>query len=220
MPLRDHFHGETAIELPWPTMAQAWLVSLMRWLKRRLKEDDYRAYPEVFVESGVRYELNAGDLCGPRLTIPAVFPDRVEVIVHQPNASAHPVGVVTLVMPRVKAEPARRAAFVRCCVAHLHHGTGLVLIDVVADGSPSLHNAILDEIAPPGTERLDAAQTCVVTYGPNRGLERGSNVIQVWTHPAPIGQPLPTVPFLLADRKVVFLDLEGTYTAAIEAAGV
>ena len=218
MPLLDHFHGKP--EFPWPTMAQAWLVSLMRWLNRRLKEDDYRAYPEVFVESGVRHEVKDDELRGPRFTIPAVFPDRVEVVVHQPNASAHPVGVVSLVMPRVKTDPARRAAFVRCCVAHLHHGTGLVLIDVVADGSPNLHNSILEAIAPPGAERLDVAQTCVVAYAPNRGIERGSNAIQVWTHPAPVGQPLPTIQFVLADRKVLFLDLEGTYTAAIEATGL
>lgn len=218
MPLREHFHGKT--EFPWPTMAQAWMVALMRGLNRLLKEDDYRAYPEVFVENGVRPDVTADELRGSRFTVPAVFPDRVEVVIHQQKASAHPVGVISLVTPRVKADAARRAAFVRCCVAHLHHGAGLVLIDVVADGSPNLHNSILAEIAPPGAERLADLQTCVAAYAPNRGIERGSNAIQVWTHPAPVGQPLPTVQFVLADRKVLFLDLEGTYTAAVKATGL
>lgn len=220
MPLIDHFHQPGKRQLPWPTIAQAWVVSLMGSLNRRLKDEGYRACLEVFAEDGMSYELVGGVLEGYPTTIPAVFPDRFEVLVHRPSESPSPIGVITLVAPSVKADRARREAFVRCCVAHLHRGAGLVLVDVVTSDSPNLHDSLMDVIAPQGVEREAVARTGVASYDPIQGRGLGSNAIEVRFHPASIGQPLPTVPFILGDRHALFLDLEDTYTAAIEAIGL
>lgn len=220
MPLLDHFHGATEIQYPWPTIAQAWVVSLMGWLNRRLQEEGYRAYVDVFVESGVSHTIRDGNLRGYPLLVPAVFPDRFEVLVYDPSEVLRPVGVITLATAKVKCDPDQRAAFVRCCVAHLHRGAGVVLIDVVSAGSTNLHNDILDLIAPRETARLDATRTSVASYSPVNGTGSVINAINIWPHPALIGQPLPTVPFVLSDRRVLFLELDAIYTAAIEATGL
>ena len=216
------FHGETenrtavAHGLP----AQSWAVALLGWLNRQLRTEGYRACTDLFLESGARGTIRDDELSGYPISIPAVFPDRFEVLVHEPGTTPHPVGIVSLVTPRAKLDPRQRAAFVRCCVAHLHHGTGVVLIDIVTDGLASIHNEILDMIAPPEALRPADMRICVVSYSPRPARFNGANAIDIWAHPASIGHALPTVPFVLADRRTLFLDLEATYTAAIEATGL
>ncbi|MBY0456846.1 MAG: hypothetical protein K2V38_05880, partial [Gemmataceae bacterium] len=57
MPLRDHFHGPTAVELPWPMMAQSWAITLVRFLNTTLPRDQFHAVSEVRMGTQVEADV-------------------------------------------------------------------------------------------------------------------------------------------------------------------
>jgi hypothetical protein len=154
------------------------------------------------------------------LTIPAAFPDDVEVQVREEHDRSVLAGVIELVSPSNKKEANEREAFTAKCVAYLKRGVGLVIVDVVTERLANLHNDLLRMIGPPGTSTLADAPTYVAGYRPVHRRETQANEIEVWPYPAVVGQLIPSVPFALRGGPTVMLDLEATYTAAIEATGL
>jgi hypothetical protein len=141
MPLRDHFHGETETELPWPTMAQAWAVSLMGWLNRTLPKDRFQALADV--RTGALFEADVAEYRrddthnpnhGPNgsvatlavpvappavLTVSAIFADEIEVEIRERRAGRELVGVIELVSPGNKDRSEACESFVAKCVTYL-----------------------------------------------------------------------------------------------------
>jgi hypothetical protein len=240
MPLLDHFHGQTEIELPWPTMAQVWAVALMGWLNRTLPRNEFQALTEIRAGSQVEADVSEyrrdelpDPTHGPNgavatltaappavLTFPAVFPDEIEVEIRERRAGRPLVGVIELVSPGNKDREAVRDAFVAKCVTYLRRGIGLVIIDVVTERLANLHNELLAAIGPPGTPTLADAPTYVAGYRPVHRRTSQVNEIEVWPYPAPVGQLLPPVPLGLRGGPTVVLDLEGTYTDGIRSTGL
>lgn len=240
MPLLDHFHGETEIELPWPTMAQTWAVALMGWLNRTLPRTEFQALTEIRAGSEVEADVSeyrVGEVPDPAhgpngavatltaappalVTIPAVFPDEIEVEIRERRAGRPLVGVIELVSPGNKDRATKRDAFVAKCVTYLRRGLGLVIIDVVTERLANLHNDLLAVIAPPGTQTLAEAVSYVAGYRPVHRRATHANEIEVWPYPAAVGQPIPAVPLGLRGGPTVMLDLEGTYTDGIRSTGL
>jgi hypothetical protein len=243
MPLREHFHGETEIELPWPMMAQSWAISLVHWLNTTLPRDLYHAVSEMRmgprVEAGVaeyrredlpesRHGPNGSVATLPALTatppavvtFPVVFPDEIEVEIRERRAGRPLVGVIELVRPGNTDRAAARESFVAKCVTYLRRGIGVVVIDVVTERSANLHNELMRTIGGPDPELMPDAGTSVSGYRPVHRRDSGANEIEAWPYPAAVGEPVPAVPFGLRGGPVVVLDLEATYTAAIGATGV
>jgi hypothetical protein len=240
MPLRDHFHGETEIELPWPTMAQAWAVSLMGWLNRTLPKNQFQALTDIRMGSQVEADVaeyrrdNVPDPnYGPNgsvatltaappavLTLPAAFPDEIEVEVRERRAGRPLVGIIELVSPANKDRGATCEAFVAKCVAYLRRGIGVVIIDIVTERRANLHNELMEVIGGPNPQLMPDTPTYVSGYRPVHRRETGANEIEVWPYGAAVGQPVPAVPLGLRGGPVVLLDLEGTYTAAIDSTGL
>jgi hypothetical protein len=94
------------------------------------------------------------------------------------------------------------------------------VIDVVTDRLANLHNELLGLIGESTTPRLIDVPTYVAGYRPIHRRESQTNAIEVWPHPAVVGQPVPAVPFGLRGGPTIMLDLEGTYMAAIDATGL
>lgn len=241
MPLYDHFHGRGEELLPWPTMTQVWAVALLGWLNRTLPPGEYLAHTDIRmgreVEADVaEYRRDDGHETGHGangpvatlpavappavLTIPAVFPDDIEVEVRERRSGRALVGVIELVSPGNLDRPDARASFVAESVAYLRRGVGLVVIDVVTELRANLHNELIRSIAPSGSPLLTDAPTYVAGYRPVHRRESGANEVEVWPYPAPVGEPVPAVPLALRRGPTIMLDLEGTYTAAIEATGL
>jgi hypothetical protein len=239
MPLLDHFHNPGKRRLPWATMAQAWGLSLIGWLNRRLPRDEFRAETNMRLGSHVEAdvaELREEDV--PRdggrngavamlteippaiLTLPAFFPDDLEVEIREEHDRARLVGVIELVSPGNKKERDEREAFVVKCVSYLRRGIGLVVIDIVTDRLANLHNELLRVLGGPESTQMADTPTYVAGYRPVHRRQSGANEIEVWPYAAVLGQPIPAVPLGLRGGPVVVLDLEGTYTAAIEATGL
>src|SRR5438034_206250 len=121
MPLLDHFHDPATEELYWPSVASAWGVALMGWLNQTLPREEYRAFARMHlgpqVEADVaEFTRRDADEAGrngsvatvtapPAVgTIPAIFPDDVEVVIRDETDRFRLAGVIELVSPGNKKE--------------------------------------------------------------------------------------------------------------------
>ena len=239
MPLRDHFHNPDRRRLPWTTVSQAWALALIGWLNRRLPRDDYRA--EMNLHLGQRLAADVAELeerdrrpAGERngavallsdappavLTLVASFPDELEVEIREEHDGARLAAVVELVSPSNKDRPSEREAFVAKCVTYLKRGIGLVVIDVVTERHANLHNELMEAIGGENPQLMPDTPIYVSGYRPVHRRATRANEIEVWPYAAAIGRPVPAVPLGLRGGPVVLLDLEATYTAAIDATGL
>ncbi|MDY3561228.1 DUF4058 family protein [Gemmata sp. JC673] len=243
MPLLDHFRSPDRRRLPWTTMSQAWAISLVRFLNTTLPRDQFQAVSEVRMGPQVEVDVAEYRLDDPPdpsrglngsggtltalvsappavLTLSAIFPDEHEVEIRERRAGRSLVGVIELVSPRNKDRGAACAAFVAKCVAYLRRGVGVVIIDVVTERHANLHNALLAALGGQPAQFMPDTPTYVSGYRPVHRRETGANELEVWPYAAVVGQPVPVVPLGLRGGPVIVLDLETTYTAAIDATGL
>jgi hypothetical protein len=240
MPLLDHFHGQIELELPWPTLAQAWAVSLMSWLNKTLPRDDFHALTNIRMGSQVEAdvaEYRLDEIPDPDhglngsvatlttappalLTIRAAFPDDIEVEVRERRSGRPLVGVIELISPGNKKEKDERESFVAKCIAYLKKGIGLVLIDVVTDHKSNFHNDLMKAIGGSSPVSMPDSPTYATGYRPVHRRKSHKNEIEIWPYQVTVGQLIPSVPFGLRGGPVVVLDLESTYTEAIHAGGL
>lgn len=243
MPLRDHFRGQTEIELPWPMIAQSWAIALVRWLNTTLPRDVFHAVSEMRmgpqVEAAVaeyRRDELPDPFHGPNgsvatlaalatappavLTISAEFSDEHEVEIRERRAGRPLVGIIVLVSTGNKDRQTACDSFVAKCVSYLRRGVGVVIIDVVTERHTNLHNELMHALGGSPAQLMPETPIYVSGYRPVHRRETHANEIEVWPYAATIGQPVPAVPLGLRGGPVVLLDLEATYTAAIEATGL
>src|SRR5207237_5942114 len=65
----------------------------------------------------------------PAMTMPAVFPDSMEVLVFRTEAGPTLVAAIELVSPGNKDRQEHRRAFAATCSSYVQQGIGLMLID-------------------------------------------------------------------------------------------
>ena len=149
MPLRDHFRPPLSLQRHWESFYSWWAVSIADQLNARLPR---RFFAEVQVRLGNKVEDDvaefeirdedldesektpsdgeAGGAWAPpvaTLTMPAVFPDDIEVYVRDELFDARVVAVVELVSPGNKDRPENRLAFAAKSAAYLQRGIGLII---------------------------------------------------------------------------------------------
>jgi hypothetical protein len=207
----------------------------MGWLNRTLPREEYRAFARMHlgpqVETDVA-EFTRRDGDGPGRngavatmtvppavgTIPALFPDDVEVMIRDETDRFRLAGVIELVSPGNKKEARERESFLAKCISYLRMGVGLVVIDVVTSRLANLHDELMAMIGGTSPPPLGCRPPYVAGYHPVHRVSE--NVIDVWPYPAPLGQPIPGVPLGLRGGPTILLDLEGAYTDAIRRAGL
>jgi hypothetical protein len=233
MPLLDHFHAPVKDLLRWEALHAAWATYLAtalneRWLSKRfLASEHVHRGPRVEIDVGVEDRptvpspLNSGN--GPvatraqtwtvpaaTCTIPALFPDSFEVLIHADEGGWKLVGAIELISPSNKDRAAERRAFAAKCVSYLHEGVSVVLIDVITSRRANLHNEVLnlleqsDPARLPGEAELYAAAYCPLTVN-------NQPQMKVWTAACALGEPLPTMPLRLMHEVFVPVEFEDTY---------
>jgi hypothetical protein len=214
MPLRDRLHDWMPDEDVRHSLQTAWACALTGQLNRELSRDEFRAGPDV--QSEIKALEGSHDAPAPpsAITVPALVVDRQQVLVAADHDWLRPAGIVAFVPPRVKAARAKWGAFVARCVASLSNATGLVVIDAVPGVGASPCADLADALA----LSLAVPPLCALAF---RTVRRGPRVdLDVWVHELVVGAAVPAVPLGLRGGPVVLLDLEATYTAAIEATGL
>jgi len=233
MALLDHFHPPLTPARRWESFHALWAAAIVERLNRSLLPPGYFAETQVHVGSGVEVDIasfesggtgHSGD-SGPgggvqtatyvppaaALTMPAVFPDEVEVRVFQDTAGATLVGAVELVSPRNKDRPEARRAFAAKCASYLQEGIGLVVVDVVTGRYANLHDELVRLLEQEERYRFPGeAMLYAVAYHPVRRNGAGDQ-IDIWPVPLAVGGPLPTLPLALRGGPIIPVDLDATY---------
>ena len=236
MPLIDHFHPPLSDERHWESFHATWAIEIMATLNRGVLPPGYFAEAQVHVGSRVEidvgtFERNGGShaaqadnggtavqVLSPTalMTMPAAFPDEIEVQVFSTATGPTLVGAIELVSPSNKDRPDERRAFATKCAAHLGMGIGLLVVDIVTKRRSNLHDELIrllqreDAYLFPGGSHLYS-----VSYRPIRTEARGAE-IEIRPFALTVGQPLPTMPLYLRDGPMVPIDLEASYTQSRE----
>jgi hypothetical protein len=196
------------------SLGTAWVCALMGRLNRELPHPDYRADPDVQSEVKVLEELRPQLAPQPTETVPALLPDRQQVIVSDRGNPLRPVAIISLVTPRIKVDGRKRAAFVARCLAAIANGAGLVVIDAVPGPNPSPCAELTSALA------LSVSIPTMAALSFRMALREGRTELDTWVNELAVGELVPPIPLCLRCGPVVLLDLEGTYTSATEVLGL
>jgi hypothetical protein len=229
MPLLDHFHDPYDTEATWESFHSMWTTSIAAQLNRSLPRR-FCALAQIHLGRHVEADVVEVDLGAeardePRngpgggvavkawaapaatLVLPALFPDDIYVPVIDTERPRRPVAVVELVSPRNKDRPDARAAFAARSSAYFQYGLGLIIVDVVTTRRGNMHNELMELLKHPPTSHLsDDVLLYTTAYRPRR--ENEENLMDVWTVPLAVGQPLPTMPLALRGAMTVPVDLK------------
>jgi Protein of unknown function (DUF4058) len=235
MPLLDHFHPPLYPARSWESIHALWCGEIVATLNERVLPPGY--YAETQVHIGSRVEVDVATLerppttPGPRngpaatltleawappvpaLTIPAVFPDEIEVQIFGSPTGAHLVAAIELVSPGNKDRSEARRAFAAKCSSYLQVGIGLIVVDVVTERLANLHDELMRLMEQPETTHFPPeALLYAVAYRPAR--REAGDQIDCWPTPLAVGRALPVLPLALRGGPTLPLDLEATYTEA------
>jgi hypothetical protein len=234
MPLLDHFHPPVSERRTWEGFHGLWAAALVEKLNRDILADEYFADMQVHVGSQVEVDIatleekqgagipSAGGAAtlapvwtppATDLVFPTVFPDDIEVQVFSTITGATLVAAIELVSPGNKDRADARRAFAAKCVGYLTRGIGLIVVDIVTNRLPNLHNEIIALLGQGEPFLLGpTATTCAAAYRPSR--KPAGDQIELWPRPLAVGQPLPVLPLALRNAGIVPVDLEETYSEA------
>jgi hypothetical protein len=239
MPLLDHFHAPLFPRRRWESFHAQWASAIATSLNQCLPAE-YYAEIEVHVGSRVeidiatfhddrgehREELDSaeGGLATlkakpwsppiPAMSMPAIYPDSIEVLIYGTQGGATVVAAVELISPANKDRPDTRKAFAAKCATYLQQGIGLMIIDVVTDRSANLHNELVELLDIGEKFEINDSDLYAVAYRPIRrpNVDR----TDVWVTPLAVGKPLPLLPLALDKQICIPLDLEPPYVEACQ----
>jgi len=144
MQLLDHFHPPLSMVRHWESFHARWAAAIADVLNDELLPIEY--FAEVQVHVGSRVEVDVGTFAdesarvehaqtsgtatatlaarpwappAPAMTMPAVFPDSMEVLVFRTEAGPTLVAAIELVSPGNKDCKAHRRAFAAKCSSYL-----------------------------------------------------------------------------------------------------
>jgi hypothetical protein len=150
MQLLDHFHPPLSLVRHWESFHARWAAAIADVLNDELLPAEY--FAEVQVHVGSRVEVDVGAFAdasagvahaqrsgpatatlvarpwappAPAMTMPAVFPDSIEVLVFHAEAGPTLVAAIELVSPGNKDRNEHRRAFAAQCSSYLQQGIGL-----------------------------------------------------------------------------------------------
>jgi len=245
MPLHDHFHKPLRGVAPWTSLHGAWATSIMGQLNGGLLPKGFVAHQFVSlagsfqVDVGALHEAdgaaangNTGSASGggvatglwappaPALSVRVNLTDLDVLEVRVLEAEdMRLVGAIELVSPANKDRPETRAAFISKIGGYLQDQIGVVIVDVVTTRLDNLHNE-LTELFHLGVESRSLLTTDLYAAA-YRTTGKGKRArLDIWAASLSLQQPLPVLPLWIAETQPVRLDLEASYAAACQFAGM
>ncbi len=231
MPLLDHFRPPIYPGRPWESFHARWANSIADELQRILPP---RYVSEIQIHLGSQVEADVVEFehplkpeggspngpggvsvrtwapPAPPLTMPAAFPDEIEVQVRDMLDDARLVAVLELVSPRSKDRDDARSGFAGKCAAYLQKGIGLIVVDIVTVRQANLHNELMRLLG--ADTRFLLAEDVLLYAVAYRPARRGTdNQIDLWPVPLAVGETLPLLPLALRGAAAVPVDLDKTY---------
>ncbi len=145
MPLRDHFHRPGRGSWPWTSVHFQWAGMITRQLNQKSLPPGYVALPHIQVGSQGQVDvatLHDDEEAPPKpaLVVPTDLADvdTIEIEVFNEEDGPRLVAAVELVSPANKVTPAGRRAYLEKRGECKKQGAGLVEVDLVLQGQPTL----------------------------------------------------------------------------------
>jgi hypothetical protein len=236
MPLRDHFRPPLDDRTSWDGFHGQWPAMITLALSRKLPER-YVAAPHVHLGSTIEIDVatyeedeaaspgsgeggNGGGGVAtavwapprPTLAVATDLPalDEYEVRVYDTKRGRRLVAAVEIVSPANKDRPEHRRAFVAKCAALLQNHVCVAIIDLVTTRTSNLYSDLMELFGQTDPSLADGPPPLYAVAC--RWSRKGDTwLLETWTHPLALGQPLPTLPLWLADNFAVPLELEPSY---------
>jgi hypothetical protein len=216
----------------WDSVHQLWINALLFWVQDRLPAG-YRAYlgsvPGLTIgtesgrpDLGVRTWQTGGEETAARSGALVELPEpdfkTVALLSPEPPAAVHVfhqgqlIAAIELVLPRNKDRPSSRDFYRNRYLSYLWSGVHLMLVDV--------HRRPLGFSFP---EAMAAEVQCqfpvglpphAVSWNAGGRTPEGGQFLDGWYRSLAVGQPLPTLPLVLAAERSLLIDLERTYSEA------
>jgi hypothetical protein len=238
MPLLDHFHPPLHPRRHWESFHVNWAGAIADALNERLLPEGY--FAEEHAHAGARVEIDVATFAEPAdkktpsrqggtttlparvwtpptpaFVMPAVFPDRFEVLVFESEGGASLVAAIELISPANKDRDSHRQAFAVKCANYLQEGIGLLVLDIVTSRQANLHNELIALLGHDAVLKLPAdVSLYAVAYRPI--VRDKQEQIDVWTAKLDVGKQLPVMPLALNAELSLPIDLEATYVAACQ----
>lgn len=149
---------------------------------------------------------------GPPVSPPRDVPDSDEyaVRVYDIRRGRRLVASVEIVSPANKDRPEHRRIFVAKCAALLQQSVSVCIVDLVTVRDFNLYADLLRLLGQ--SDPTFGAEPPPLYAAACRWLRREpAGLLETWSHPLAMKQPLPTLPLWLADELAVPLELEATY---------
>jgi hypothetical protein len=141
--------------------------------------------------------------------------DVYEVQVYDQKRGCRLVAAVEIVSPANKDRPDSRQAFVSKCAGLLQERVCVVIVDLVTTRTANLYGELLDQIDL--SDPILSPEPPPLYVAACRSIQRDAKwLLETWTYPLSLGQPLPTVPLWVADDLAVPLELEESYEESCE----
>jgi hypothetical protein len=235
MPLRDHFRPPLSDRRSWEGFHGGWPMMIVNALGQKLPER-YVAEPQVHLGSSIEIDVatyeegdthslsvgergNGGGLATatwapprPTLAVATDLPalDEYNVRVYDTRSGRRLVAAVEIVSPANKNRPEHRRAFVARCAALLQNRVCVAIVDLVTTCSSNLYGDLMELIGQTDPSLVDGVPPLYAVSC--RSAREGDGwLLETWTHPLVLGQPLPTLPLWLAGNLAIPLDLELSY---------
>jgi hypothetical protein len=151
----------------------------------------------------------------PTVAVETEVPDYDEyaVRVYDAERGRQLVAAVELVSPGNKDRPEKRNAFVGKCAALLQKGVAVSIVDVVAERKCNLYAELLQFLGQADPTLGDPVPHLYAVSCRWRAQNKRL-MLQTWSYPLAVGEPLPTLPLWLTGTFAVPLDLEQSYEQA------
>jgi hypothetical protein len=202
MPLLDHFHPPLFPLHPDESFHAFWAAAIGEWLNGLLPpryfaaiqthlgtsiEADVAEFEQTAaaeIPNGAAGGITVQTWAPPAATLsmPAVYPDSIEVQVLDTRDGARLVGVVELASPANLDRPEARRVFAAKTAAYLARGIGVLLADIVTSYRSNLHNELIALLqAPAAFAMAPEVFLYAAAYRPTR--EQEANRTDVWLVP-------------------------------------
>ena len=148
----------------------------------------------------------------PTLAVATDLPalDEYEVRVYDTRSGRRLVAAVEIVSPSNKDRPEHRRAFVAKCAALLQNRVCVAIVDLVTTRTSNLYGDLMELLGQTDPSLADGPPP-LYAVACRWARTEDAWLLETWTHPLALGQPLPTLPLWLADNLAVPLELEPSY---------
>lgn len=202
MPLRDHFHPPTSLRASWDSLHGIWPGEIVRQLRTTLP-DGYVAAPTVKTLAQIEEDGEPESPTG----------DVFEVRIYDEKRGRQLVAAIELVSPNNKDRPKHRFTFVGKCVSLLKQGVAVSIIDVVTLRQANLYTDLL-KFLNQRDETFSEQSTDLYAVSCRWHPQDDKMILQTWSFPLVIGNPLPILPLWISPRRAIPLNLEDCYEQA------